>query len=42
MTEESYDLVIIGGGPAGGEAARQGAKLGARIAVVERDKLGGT
>ena len=41
-SEEPYDLVILGGGPAGGEAARQAIGLGARVALVERDRLGGT
>jgi dihydrolipoamide dehydrogenase len=37
----SYDLVIIGGGPAGYVGAIRAAQLGLRTAVVERDKLGG-
>jgi pyruvate/2-oxoglutarate dehydrogenase complex dihydrolipoamide dehydrogenase (E3) component len=36
-----YQLVVIGGGPAGLAAARAAAALGARIALVERDSLGG-
>ncbi|MGQ0568970.1 MAG: dihydrolipoyl dehydrogenase [Armatimonadota bacterium] len=36
-----YDLVIIGGGPAGHIGAVRAAQLGLRTAVVERDKLGG-
>jgi len=37
-----FDLVVIGTGPAGQKAAIQGAKLGKRVAVVERGKvLGG-
>ncbi len=36
-----YDLVIIGGGPAGYVGAIRAAQLGLRTAVVERDKLGG-
>ncbi len=36
-----YDLVIIGGGPAGYVGAIRSAQLGLRVAVVERDKLGG-
>ena len=31
-----YDLLVIGSGPAGQKAAVQGAKLGKRVAVVER------
>jgi len=37
-----YDLLIIGGGPAGGAAAETALKLGKTVALVERDKLGGT
>lgn len=37
-----YDLIVIGSGPAGHHAAIQGAKLGRRVAVVERQQcLGG-
>ena len=34
-------IVIIGGGPAGYEAALVGASLGAEVTVVERDGVGG-
>ncbi|MBI3997640.1 MAG: dihydrolipoyl dehydrogenase [Armatimonadetes bacterium] len=37
-----FDLVIIGGGPAGYVGAVRAAQLGLRTAVVEREKLGGT
>jgi dihydrolipoamide dehydrogenase len=37
----SYDLVIVGGGPAGYTGAIRAAQLGLRTAVVERDRLGG-
>jgi dihydrolipoamide dehydrogenase len=37
----AYDLVIIGGGPAGYTGAIRAAQLGLRTAVVERDRLGG-
>jgi NAD(P) transhydrogenase len=36
-----YDLVVLGSGPAGQKAAIQAAKLGRRVAVVERNQLGG-
>jgi pyruvate/2-oxoglutarate dehydrogenase complex dihydrolipoamide dehydrogenase (E3) component len=36
-----HDLVVIGGGTAGLVAAAGGASLGARVALVERDRLGG-
>ena len=39
---DSFDLIILGGGPAGGAAAEAVLKLGARVAVVECDRLGGT
>lgn len=37
-----FDLVIIGGGPGGYVAAIRAAQLGAKVAVVEKDSLGGT
>ena len=36
-----YDLVVIGGGTAGLVAAAGGAFLGAKVALVEKNKLGG-
>lgn len=39
---QGYDLTVIGGGPGGYTAAIRAARLGARVAVVERDELGGT
>lgn len=36
-----WDVVIIGGGPAGYVAAIRAAQLGARVALVEGDRLGG-
>jgi dihydrolipoamide dehydrogenase len=39
---EPYDLTIIGGGPGGYVAAIRAAQLGARVALVEKDRLGGT
>ncbi len=41
MAESSYDVVIIGGGPGGYPAAIRGTQLGLKIAVVEKEKLGG-
>ena len=37
-----YDLIAIGGGSGGLSAAERAARYGARCAVVERGKLGGT
>ncbi len=38
----NYDIIILGGGPAGYVAAIHGAQKGARIALIEAYKLGGT
>src|SRR4029450_11105489 len=38
---DSYDVIVIGGGPGGYVAAIRSAQLGRRTAVVERDKPGG-
>ncbi|AEF93288.1 dihydrolipoamide dehydrogenase [Desulfotomaculum nigrificans CO-1-SRB] len=38
----TYNAVVIGGGPGGYVAAIRIAQLGGRVAVVEKDKLGGT
>ena len=37
-----YNLVVIGAGTAGLTAARTAASLGAKVALIERDLLGGT
>lgn len=43
MAEDSYDLIVIGGGPGGYIAAIRAAQLGMKTACVEsRDRLGGT
>ena len=38
----SFDVIFIGGGPAGYVGAIRAAQLGMTVAVVERDGLGGT
>lgn len=40
--ETEYDVTIIGGGPGGYVAAIYASQLGARVALVEKDRLGGT
>ncbi|MCX7915275.1 MAG: FAD-dependent oxidoreductase, partial [Verrucomicrobiae bacterium] len=39
---EQFDLIVIGSGPGGYPAAIRGAQLGASVAIVEREQLGGT
>jgi dihydrolipoamide dehydrogenase len=39
---ETYDIVVIGGGPGGYPAAIRAAQVGAKVALVEREALGGT
>ena len=41
MPERKLDLIAVGGGTAGLVTAAGGAGLGARVALVERDRLGG-
>jgi dihydrolipoamide dehydrogenase len=38
---DSYDVIVIGGGPGGYVAAIRAAQLGLKTAVVEKDKAGG-
>ena len=38
----SFDVIILGGGPAGYVCAIRGAQLGLQVAVIEREALGGT
>ena len=39
MTDQDYELVVIGSGPAGQKAAINAAKMGKRVAVIERDGM---
>ncbi|MDK7143893.1 dihydrolipoyl dehydrogenase [Gleimia europaea] len=42
MSEEMYDLVILGAGSGGYAAALRASQLGLKVALIEGDKLGGT
>ena len=39
---EPYDLAVIGAGSGGVRAARLAANYGARVAIIEEDRVGGT
>jgi dihydrolipoamide dehydrogenase len=41
MSEQNYDLVVVGAGPGGYVAAIRAAQLGMTTAVIEREHLGG-
>ncbi|GAC1468875.1 MAG: hypothetical protein PVSMB1_17540 [Gemmatimonadaceae bacterium] len=38
----AFDVVVIGGGAAGSSATHTAARSGARIALIEAHRLGGT
>jgi dihydrolipoamide dehydrogenase len=38
---EKYDLIVIGGGPAGYAAAMRAIDYGKRVCLIEKDKVGG-
>ena len=42
MTTHTFDLVILGGGSGGYAAALRAAELGRSVALIEKDKVGGT
>ncbi|MEY4452444.1 MAG: hypothetical protein RIT51_122 [Actinomycetota bacterium] len=42
MADYNFDLVILGGGSGGYAAALRSAQLGKKVALIEKDKLGGT
>ena len=42
LTADQFDLVVIGGGPGGYAAAFYGASAGLKVALVEKDTIGGT
>jgi dihydrolipoamide dehydrogenase len=41
MAQETFDIVVVGGGPGGYVAAIRAAQLGMNVALVEREHLGG-
>ena len=42
MAEMTYQVAVIGGGPAGYVAAIRAAQLGGKVVLFEKDELGGT
>ena len=42
MADHNFDIVILGGGSGGYAAALRSSQLGKTVALIERDKLGGT
>src|ERR1700759_4249940 len=40
--EMTHDLIVIGGGSGGVAGSRRAAALGAKVAIVEADRFGGT
>jgi len=42
VSGSTFDLVVLGGGSGGYAAALRGAQLGLSVALIEKDKLGGT
>jgi dihydrolipoamide dehydrogenase len=41
MAPQSFDMIVIGAGPGGYVAAIRGAQLGLKVAIVEREHMGG-
>jgi pyruvate/2-oxoglutarate dehydrogenase complex dihydrolipoamide dehydrogenase (E3) component len=42
MVHERYELMVIGAGAAGSTAAKMAARAGRKVALIEKDALGGT
>ncbi len=41
MATQNFDMIVIGAGPGGYVAAIRGAQLGLKVAIIEREHLGG-
>ena len=41
MANASFDLIVIGAGPGGYVAAIRASQLGLKVAIIERESLGG-
>ena len=42
MSDNKFDIAVLGGGPGGYVAAIRAAQLGAKVALIEKEKVGGT
>ncbi|MHA1229985.1 MAG: dihydrolipoyl dehydrogenase [Candidatus Helarchaeota archaeon] len=42
MSDEVFDICVIGAGPGGYHAAIRAAQYGAKVALIEKDRVGGT
>jgi dihydrolipoamide dehydrogenase len=42
VSEQNFDLVVLGGGSGGYAAALRASELGQSVAIIEKDKVGGT
>ena len=42
MTTHTFDIVVLGGGSGGYAAALRASELGKSVALIEKDKVGGT
>ncbi|MDU2267794.1 MAG: FAD-dependent oxidoreductase [Streptococcus salivarius] len=42
LADNEYDIIVVGGGPAGYYSAIRGAQLGGKVAIVEKSEFGGT
>ena len=42
LNDDSFDLIVVGAGSGGLAAAKRAARHGARVAIVEGDRVGGT